>query len=91
MALLGLAFGMFLYVIKPVEWLIPLDLSEAEKLHKRYKTLESFYEYIIEDYIGCIKHCLTKHKTRSNVFNAALYSLIVGVIILMVIKFRGSL
>jgi hypothetical protein len=88
-ALISIAFLLFLSVISTVEWLIPLDLPEVEKLHKRHQTLESFLEYIINDYVECIKHCLSKVKIRTARFNWAIYTLVVGVIVLMVLKFRG--
>ena len=87
--IIGLAFILFLSVISKVTWQIPLDLPEVERLHKIHSTEESFLEYIVNDYVGCIKYVLAKNEERQSRFNWGVYALVIGVIILMVIKFRG--
>ena len=87
--LLGIAFGLLLWVIASFGWKIPHDLDDSGKLYKKYENEKAFLEYLHDDFIGAINHCLPAVDKKSKRFNWIIYLLAVGVIMLLVIKYGG--
>jgi hypothetical protein len=85
--LLAVSFGALLWIVSTASWVIPLDLSESQKLYKRYNSKLEYLEYIKEDYEDCTALCLRKMATRARVYNVTLFILSGAIIMLLVVKF----
>jgi hypothetical protein len=73
-----------------MEWKIPLDIMSAGELLKKYPTEAEYLEYIYDDYVECVQHCLPRVQKRAARFNWTLYLLAASAIILLVMKFGGA-
>ena len=72
-----------------MDWIIPHDLETAEEIYANlnHNTELTFTEYLHDDYISSIHSCRPKIENKNKLFNKAIYLLVAGVIIIMVIKF----
>ena len=82
-----MSFGLLIWIISTTHWIIPLDIADSKKLHKRYKNKLEYLEFIKGDYEETVQFCLDKHELRSKTFNKVLIALTCGILILLVIKF----
>lgn len=88
--ILGAAFGILLWIVASFTWKIPHDLDDSNKLYKKYNSELEFLEYLHDDFIGAIQHCLPAVDKKARKFNWAIYLLAAGIIMLLVIKYGGS-
>jgi hypothetical protein len=89
LSFMAVAFTMFLWTISSMPWLIPVTLQEVEDIDERYEDTQAFLKFVKKDYIECINHCMKKVEPRAKRFDTAIYLLMLGVIIVLVIKFGG--
>lgn len=87
--LMGLAFALLLWTISSFDWKIPHDLYDSGSLYKKFEDEKAFLEYLHDDFIVAINHCLPAVNRKTKRFNWTIYLLAVGVIILLVIKYGG--
>lgn len=85
--LLGVAFGLLLWIVSTADWQIPLDVGESKKLYQRFNSKLDYMEHIKDDYEGCVVYCLGRMATRAKVYNRTLFILSSAILILLVIKF----
>jgi hypothetical protein len=89
-----LAFILFVYLIASTrDWPIPGDMNEIEQINNgndnRYDSLEKFLLFLRKDYLEGNRECIKTIAKKATKFNLALYLLLAGVIILLVIKYGG--
>lgn len=90
---LALAFGFLLWIISTVDWKLPHDTQKSAKIFKdkNRDTELSFLEYLHDDFCD-VNDYVTKLVTKKcRRMNWAIYLLSAGVIILLVMKFGGSI
>lgn len=87
--LLSIAFALFVKIISTMDWTIPHNLENSKEIYnnKNYGSELKFVEYLHDDFIDSIQACRPKVEKKTKMFNQAVYILLAGVIILMVIKF----
>ncbi len=83
------AFGLLMWTISPLLWKMPYDTYSSKDLISKYKTKLAFLEYLNDDYMEAINHCSSNVSRRSKRFNWTIYTLCVGVTILLAIKYGG--
>lgn len=88
--LLGIAFGLLLWTISPLEWKMPYDQYLTAELKARFRSSKDFLVYLNDDHVEAVKHCQKYVGIRGKRFTWTIYLLSVGAIILMVIKFGGA-
>jgi hypothetical protein len=90
---LGLAFGLFLWIISTVNWKLPHDTTKADEMlkDKNRNTYLAFLKYIQDDYCKVNDYCNTLVSSKCRKSNWAIYLLSTGVIILIVLRFCGAL
>lgn len=88
-ACLLVAFGVLLWAISAMEWKIPHNVETSLELKHKYKTEQALLEYLHDDYVGVIRHCLPLITKRSKRVNIPIYLVIIGVTIVLVVKFGG--
>lgn len=89
-----LAFTLFVYLIASTRgWPIPGDMDEIEQidngLDNRYDTEEKFLLFLRKDYLNGNRECMKILSRKAIKFNLALYLLLAGAIILLIIKYGG--
>jgi len=81
-----IAFGLLMSLISSVDWSLPLEVKELTNQKKKLPNELEFLEYIRNEYLECIKHCLSQYERRMKQFDRTIYVLVAGVIMLLVIK-----
>jgi hypothetical protein len=90
--LLAFAFMMFLHVISSVHWTHPPDNRDISDVHDRFNDDPiRFLEYLKREYIRAIDHCISKLNPRASRFMWGVYSLSLGIFILLIVEFGSSI
>lgn len=91
-ALLIIAFGMFLTVLSSVGWTHPPEEKDIVDLKKRFNNSPvEFLEYLKGEYMGAIKHCIGKTNSRAKRFMIGIYSFSAGITMVVLIKYLSNL
>lgn len=79
------AVGVLIVALKPLDWEFPTenkDIAELDKFETRY----DYLVYIKDRYQICYEINISAYNYKQKLFNYALYPLIFGIIILVVLK-----
>lgn len=87
-ALVSLTFIALLWVLATSSWKIPFDIATSKSIYRRFNNEQEFMEHLKEDYEDCISHCLPRFASRARVYNFSLIGFSIGLIILLVLKFK---
>ncbi len=91
-ALLGIAFVSFLYVVSSVHWTHPPELKDLKDIRKRFHSNSvEFLEYLKSEYSDAINHCIRKCNARSKGFMLGAYTLVFGILIMLLLKYGRSI
>jgi hypothetical protein len=90
--LLALAFLALLYVIASVPWKHPPDHQDVVNLTDRFNDSPiKFLEYLQREYLACISHCAGLLTVKAKRFMWAVYSLSLGIFIVLMLKYGGGI
>jgi hypothetical protein len=90
-ALLALAFVLFLWLLQPVDWEHPPDTAELLESDRHFGgNGEKFLERVLKHYLRVIPECNRKLSSRSRKFVQAVYFLAIGVFIVAVLKYGNG-
>jgi hypothetical protein len=91
-ALLTCAFLIFLHVISSVRWMHPPDEKDVANVTDRFNhSTVKFLSHLIGEYIESINHCISVLNVKAKWFMRAVYALSVGIFIIVMLKFGGSI
>jgi hypothetical protein len=91
-ALLGVAFLIFLYVISTVSWHQPPEEKDVANITDRFNHDPlKFLEYLKDEYIESINHCGKITSTKAIRFMWGVYSLSLGIFIILMLKYGGGI
>jgi hypothetical protein len=83
------SFSVLLWTIAAVQWRIPCDFEKFENMKKKFSSEIALTEYVHNEYVSAIAHCLPLVSMKSRRFNTTIYFLSVGVIIILLLKYGG--
>ena len=90
-ALLTLAFAMYLAVISTIKWVFPTEDYDMKNPSDRFKDSPlEFQMYLHNEYMVKIRSCMSKISRRSRWFMYGTYSLSVGVFLIILVKYGGG-
>src|SRR6266404_7417319 len=89
-ALLVIAGLIFLYVSSTSHWSHPPDEKDMVNLHKNFNNRTEFLEQLRLEYITAIPECIKKISPRARRFMVGVYMLVIGIFILLLIKYCGG-
>jgi len=89
-----LAFILLLGAVLSSDWPVPGDMNEIELIDNgiddRYDTLEKFLKFLRKDYLEGNRECMKILERKGRRANWALYLLLAGAILLIVLKYGGK-
>lgn len=91
LALLLFAFAMYLTVIATAQWQFPTERHDMRNPTERFKGSSLEYQkYLHSEYLEKIGYCNKLSSTRASRFMYGTYSLTVGIVIVILIKYGGG-
>lgn len=69
------------------KWKMPVDRDTLVDGHNKFKTRVQYLENVRDSYVSCIEEAIPVVSERSRIFDKSLMLILVGVIILLVIKY----
>lgn len=88
----GMLFALFYLIsaFRPNQWPVPTEFKEHRNLAERYKNKNEFLNYVKNEYLATFDEALPLHEKKVNQISASINSLLIGVTILLLIKYFGG-
>lgn len=86
-SMLAVAAVILFVAVSSVVWAVPLNIPELK--NKYNLSHDKYLEHMRDDYLESYAFCLEKHQSRTKMFDWSIRLFLIGVTILLILKFGG--